>query len=62
MSQNGMENSNVFIRRSEVKIILINLDNYVYNLKTIDLNISLLTFAKYLPYYGSLFNTILQQS
>lgn len=33
MSQNGMENSNVFIKISEVKTNLINLDNYIYNLK-----------------------------
>lgn len=61
MSKKNMENSFFLLELNEVDIIPMNLDNYVPNIKMIELRISLVTFAKYLPYYSFLFNIILRK-
>lgn len=61
MSKKDMENLFFLLELNEVDIILMNLDNYVPNMKMIELCISLVAFAKYLPYYSFLFNIILRK-
>lgn len=61
MSKKFMENSFFLLELNEVDIILMNLDNYVPNMKMIELRISLVTFTKYLPYCSFLFNVILRK-
>lgn len=58
MLKSGMENSIISIRINEVNTIFINFNNYVHNMKMVELHISLVTFAKYLFYNSSLFNII----